>query len=402
MYYTDKTRDQRKNYLLGLEKNNLGEHAQTAVGRTPSSLFGQATKGTSYGSAIENRSTGDEKAVKFPGTLKDDSEFQAESKNSIISKYLFITSLIHKWIQSAQHSYELYVRACRYAKEIKVGSNTLSAEHLTARINTHRTLNTLLTESLANYDRTYETILWAKRDWELCMGVYKIQVSRIRLKSLLSLSNGSCLIQSQEILQQLTETELVLYTLLHSNDRQVVNLGFNYLDINISGKLKPFNTMPTRLIQIIQRKAPNKHEITIQQIQTIITKDNQKIELDLCTIRTLKQKVAVLKSEPNRVNNSTIATYQDQIDSLLSSSHEITQDLFIVHSFFVQAFVEFVSSELDQTPSSNLPVDPIFANRLKELEASKSRDPLHIHQAQQLKNEFNTNDYHGTNEKGYE
>jgi len=211
--------------------------------------------------------------------------------------------------------------------------------------------------SLANYDRTYETILWSKRDWDLCLGIFRIQVT---LKSLLSNQDaGTGLIHSQEVLQQLKENELVLYTLLHNNDRQVINLGFNYLDINISGKFKPFSTMPNRLIQIIEKKASNNHEVTIQQIQAIIAKDNQEIEVDLTT-----------------------------------------KDLFIVHSFFVQAFLEFVFSELDRVPGSHLAVDPVLA-RLKELESSKSRDPLHIHQRQQSKNEFNAKDYHGLYEKDF-
>jgi len=154
--------------------------------------------------------------------------------------------------------------------------------------------------------------------------------------------------------------------------------------------------MPSRLIRILETKASNQHEITIQQIQTIISKYDQEMEADLFLIRTSKQKIAVLKAEPNRkMNDEAISTYQYQIINLLSRSREATKDLFILHSYFVQVFLEFVFSQLDhQAP----PIDPILVNRLKELESKKSRDPLHVDQVH-VKNEFNANEYTGPHEK---
>jgi outer membrane murein-binding lipoprotein Lpp len=390
-----------KKYLSELEKDKVSMHAEAAMGKSASELFAEgaavkvATDETVTNPILSvqhdkgHNNTGnpfEETKSNFSSAFIDKADYSPEKK-SLLAEYLFIHNLVEKCILNCQFCYKLHTRAANLSHNLSKNKKNWAPSRVENMTAEQQRTEKLLIESLANFDRAYETLMWADRDYELSLGLNKLQQQVARLNkcssavhSFDSTGKGPLTLQIDELMNDLNKVKGQFYAAVHQNDRDAIDLGFNYLDSDDNSKLSPNDLagMSPRIVQLL--KITDKKQLKIKQLHSTFDKQTKIITELVEKTKTLEMKTAELKVERNPKNDAMIEKHSQEISELNSKTMQASDDLHELYSFFLQAFARHVFAELNtedvQTASSkSLDMQQINAG-LSALEISQQTDPL--------------------------
>jgi len=387
-----------KKYLEELEKEKLSIHAEAALGKTASDVFaeGAAVKvatdpavatpllSTSAATQTTDHTNLEENKAASPTEWTISKANYTPEKRAVISEFLFIHSLIEKCILNCQFCYKLYLKSLRLHHDLSKHKKQWTANHVDLVTKELQRTEKLLTDSLANFDRARRTLLWAHRDYELSVGLLKLEQQIKRLircntaaHKLVSPTSQLCL-SLDELLNDLNKLKSQYYSAIHKNDKEAINLGFNYLDADENNKLSiaDLNEMSPRVRQLLG--TTDKKQLTNKHLHTVFDQQVNTIKDLVERTKQLEMKNAELKAEGLAVNDALIAKQQQEINSLIDRTIRACDDLHELYTFFLQAFARNVFAELnteDLQHSAELEAKTLTAG-LASLDINKQQDPL--------------------------